>query len=250
MSDSEAGGNAGSTAARDGELSRLFSQLSMKIDSLQESSKNAAEESEKAQRKLLDRIENLETKADFDKVLPMPPLLSTSSQEPKMSLPESSMRVPKLGSRSDFRDALTDLCNWHEIVTQPGYRNSISTSEAIRQFIAENPVEAGQNPNLEVFRRSVYKQILNSSISTSGSSGRDDRLFREFTTIWKTFLLPSEMKEKLDAYSAVFGSSRKSGPLSCLQWNSFVKMLQSCVSCLMVMAMRVCTRLFPFLYSI
>lgn len=90
-------------------------------------------------------------------------------------------------------------------------RNSISTAEAIRQFIAENPAEAGHNPNLEVFRRSVYKQILNSSSATSGSSGRDDRLFSEFKTIWRTFLLPSEMKEKLYAYSAVFGSSRKNG---------------------------------------
>lgn len=204
------------------DLQKLIVSLTSKIDQLQISSERSAAKSDEALR----RLTNLETKREASlpaDIFSTTPELSRAAQSQDdqhtshdglkssmRSLPESSMRVPKLGTRIDFRDALTDISNWHDIVTQDGYRNSISTAEAIRQFIVENPVEPGHNASLEVFRRAVYKQILSHPISPS-SQGKNNILFQEFKTIWITFLLPSEFREKHDAFKAVFGSVRKSG---------------------------------------
>lgn len=220
-SNEESGDAAGDEGDKTG-LHLLIGALTSKIDQLQISSERSAAKSDEA----LHRLTNLESKraADVSSTADVLPGISatrvgrgdqiTSQDGLKSSirsLPESSMRVPKLGTRADFRDALTDVSNWHDIVTQDGYRNSISTAEAIRQFISENPVEPGHGASLEVFRRAVYKQILSHPISSSSPHGKSNTLFQEFKTIWITFLLPSEFREKHDAFKAVFGSVRKSG---------------------------------------
>ena len=110
-------------------------------------------------------------------------------------------------SELSLRNYLSDLEIWHIIVTNPKYRNKLSTFEVVRQLQLANSPKTHHASKFQAFWQAVQELITKEALLASGED-LDDELWAKYITAFKAFLMPDAVDEKNAIFMKVFYKTR------------------------------------------